>query len=57
MQHPKRRKVVSRHDAWLCRNKTAQALVRKGMAEARKQQFSESPPNVTADGEFVKKLH
>jgi len=42
--------------AWLYRNKAALRLVRKGLAQARKKQFTKNPPDLEADACLANRL-
>ena len=46
-------KVVPLVDAWLYDNEKALTLVRKGLKQAQKDQFSENPPDLEADAELA----
>jgi hypothetical protein len=43
-------------DAWLYENEKALALVRKGLDQARKGQFSKNPPDLAADAEMAEAI-
>ena len=41
--------AIPEKEAWLYQNKEALELVRKGLEQARKGEFSKSPPDLDAD--------
>ena len=45
--------LVPASEAWLYKNETALGLVRNGLEEAREGVFSDSPPDVEADLEWL----
>ena len=45
--------VIPADEAWLYKNETALNHVRKGLEEAREGTFSDTPPNVEADLEWL----
>lgn len=48
--------AIPEKEAWLYKNKVALALVRKGLEEARKGEFSTSPPDLDADAALADAL-
>ena len=43
-------------EAWLYQNPSALGLVRQGLAQAKKGQFSKHPPDLKADASLAEKL-
>lgn len=48
--------AIPAKEAWLYKNEKALDLVRKGLAEAKKRQFSKSPPDLDAVAKLAKRL-
>jgi hypothetical protein len=49
-------RVIPERELWLYKNKEALASVLRGLEQAKARQFSQSPPDLDADREWVDEL-
>lgn len=49
-------RVIPEREMWLYQNPEARDLVFRGLEQARARQFSESPPDLEADQEWIDEL-
>jgi hypothetical protein len=49
-------RVIPEREMWLYENPEARELVFRGLEQAGKRQFSESPPDLDSDAEWVDEL-
>jgi hypothetical protein len=52
----KRAKAIPLAEAWLYENEKALALVRTGLEQAQKGQFSKNPPDLATDAEMAESI-
>jgi len=48
--------TIPASEAWLYKNKKALASVRRGLKQAEKRMFSETPPNLDADDQLIAEI-
>ena len=49
-------RVIPENEAWLWENEKALGMVQRGLAQARKREFAETPPDLDGDDSLAAEL-